>query len=370
MGIIHLTIELTFDLIALTLGIILILRAKDNYPKLWWGIIAASIGFMFTWENVGWLMIITHTPTYRFTNLLDMEKMLKWYALAGIIPLFPLASLSPGYFNHSRILIFLLPSIIIITIGLSYLCFNGSITPIYSLDELPQNISSPDIRLRICIFLCTVLTPTFFLVYLMFHNSIYRKINHNMHLFCGFLFLFLVIYILFTLNINEFIFNLFGITAIVFTVIFSMLYLRHENPFSNHTSMLPNTEKREEKEREYVEFPQPLPLFSAIETYLKERHPYTDSHYAIDDLAKALDEKEHDISMAIKSNGFTGFREYINYLRLEHFKFLSIEQNDKNIKELMFACGFTSRATFYRNFSERYGVSPTKFVENQQVRKS
>ena len=37
------------------------------------------------------------------------------------------------------------------------------------------------------------------------------------------------------------------------------------------------------------------------------------------------------------------------------------------IKELMFACGFTSRATFYRNFSEKYGVSPSKFIENQRV---
>ena len=38
-----------------------------------------------------------------------------------------------------------------------------------------------------------------------------------------------------------------------------------------------------------------------------------------------------------------------------------------NVKELMFACGFTSRATFYRNFSEKYGVSPSKFIENQRV---
>ncbi len=38
MGIIHLSIELTLDLIALIIGIILIIRAKDNYPKLYWGI--------------------------------------------------------------------------------------------------------------------------------------------------------------------------------------------------------------------------------------------------------------------------------------------------------------------------------------------
>ena len=46
---------------------------------------------------------------------------------------------------------------------------------------------------------------------------------------------------------------------------------------------------------------------------------------------------------------------------------LAAENPKSNVKELMFACGFTSRATFYRNFSEKYGVSPSKFIENQRV---
>ena len=95
--------------------------------------------------------------------------------------------------------------------------------------------------------------------------------------------------------------------------------------------------------------------------------PYTDQRYNIELLAKSLNKQEHDISAAIKSQGFTGFREYINYLRLEYFKQLAAENPKSNVKELMFACGFTSRATFYRNFSEKYGVSPSKFIENQRV---
>lgn len=53
MGILHLSVELALDLIALISGIILIIRAKDNYPQLYWGIIAVGIGFMFSWENIG-----------------------------------------------------------------------------------------------------------------------------------------------------------------------------------------------------------------------------------------------------------------------------------------------------------------------------
>jgi len=81
-----------------------------------------------------------------------------------------------------------------------------------------------------------------------------------------------------------------------------------------------------------------------------------------------LGEKKHSISEAIKSGGFTGFREYINYRRLEYFKQLAAENSNKNVKELMYLCGFTSRATFYRNFSDKYGVSPSKYIENHSIK--
>lgn len=368
MGITHLSIELTLDLIALIIGIILIIRAKDNYPKLYWGIIATGIGIMFSWENIGWLTIVTDTPEYNFTELLNIEKMLKWYALANIVALFPIASLSPGYLNHFRIFTFLLLPIITITVGISYLGFNGNITPIHSIDEIIPNIHQIDVKLRVCIFLLSVFTPLVLLIYPMMNNKTYRRINNNMYLFIGFLFVFLGIYILFTLNINEFVFNLFGIMAIVFTVLFSIQYLRYENPFSNHINMIHNAKNTESTIMLQAGKPSPtLPLFSTIEAYLQEQHPYTDQRYNIELLAKSLNKQEHDISAAIKSQGFTGFREYINYLRLEYFRQLAAENPILNVKELMFACGFTSRATFYRNFSEKYGVSPSKFIENQRV---
>ncbi|WP_125041012.1 helix-turn-helix transcriptional regulator [Bacteroides faecalis] len=364
MGITYLSIELTFDLIALAMGVILIFRAKDNYQRLYWGIIAFAIGAVMSWENIGWLMIVTDTPTYEFTDLLNIEKMLKWYSLASIVCLFPIISLSPGYFNYLRIFTFLLPPIIIITVGLCYLFFNGKITPINSLNEIIPNIGELDIKLRLTIFLLSIFIPLTFLVYPIISNKTYRKINNNMYAFIAFLFLFLGIYILFTLNINEFIFNLFGIISIIFTILFSIQYLRYENPFSDHIDMICEMSKEES----YTKLPQTLPLFTTIETYFKEEHPYTDQNYNIECLAKFLGEKKYSISEAIKSGGFTGFREYINYRRLEYFKQLATENSNKNVKELMYLCGFTSRATFYRNFSEKYGVSPSKYIENHSIK--
>ena len=169
-----------------------------------------------------------------------------------------------------------------------------------------------------------------------------------MYLFIGFLFVFLGIYILFTLNINEFVFNLFGIMAIVFTVLFSIQYLRYENPFSNHINMIHNAENTKKTIMSQVEKRfQPLPLFSTVETYLQEQHPYTDQRYNIELLAKSLNEQEYTISTAIKSQGFTGFREYINYLRLEYFRQLAAKKPKSNVKEQNYDINIINKLIIY-----------------------
>lgn len=363
MGILHLSIELVFDFIAFIMGCVLVAQAKDNYLKFYWGIIAAFIGLFFIWENIGWLMIVTDTPEYRFTSLLSIDKMLKWYALASVVSLFPMASLYPGYFNHLRLLAYLFPPVITITVGICYLSFNGYLTPLYFLDEISTYIYRQDVQLRIAIFLISILLPLVYFVYPLASKRAFRQINRNMYLFIGFMFLFLGIYITFTLNINEFIFNLFGITAVTFVLLFSTLYLFQENPFSNHILIISSTNENTLSVHDETNSA-PLPLLASIDAYLKQTGVYTDKEYTIRQLAEALNKKERAVSQAIKSGGFTGFREYINYLRLEHFKQLASTHSDKNIKELMYLCGFTSRTTFYRIFTEKFGVSPTQFIEN------
>lgn len=363
MGTLYLSVELAFDMLACIIGCVLTFQAKDNNQKRYWGMIAVCIGAVFIWENIGWLMIVTDTPNYRFTDLLNIEKMLKWYIPASIVCLFPTASLCPGYLTPFRILILQLLPLITVTTGLSYLGFNGHFTPILSLSEVFPNLGKTDVLLRCIIFLITIITPTAFALYPIAHHKAYRKINKEMYLFIGFMMLFLVIYILFTLSINEFIFNLFGITAIVFTLVFSFEYLFNENPFSTHTQMLYNEKSPEKVSTVQQNEMQVLPLFGTIEDTLKQTLAFTDQHYSIQDLATTLNQKESSVSEAIKSSGYTGFREYICSLRLEYFKQLADTCPEKNVKELMFQSGFTSRSTFYRNFMRKYGVSPLKYLE-------
>ena len=101
-----------------------------------------------------------------------------------------------------------------------------------------------------------------------------------------------------------------------------------------------------------------------LENHLLDTKEYTQYGYDLQSLSKALQVKENQLSLAIKSAGFSSFREYLNDLRLRHFRQLVEADSDKSIKELIFSSGFNSRSTFYRNFSDKYGISPTQFVDS------
>lgn len=213
----------------------------------------------------------------------------------------------------------------------------------------------PDVWFRCILFLLSIVTPLAFFLYPLLSRKGYRRVNSMMYVFMGFMFLFLCIYVLFTWDISYFVFNLFGATAIVFTLFFSWQYLLRENPFSVYDAAA-------ETARPASMAGDPLPLFREIENYFQGVCPGR-TGYTLQQLSEALHQDEQQISEAVKSAGYSSFHEYINDLRLEAFRRAALQYPEKNIKELIYLSGFRSRATFYRNFSDKYGMSPSGYLE-------
>lgn len=359
MGILYLSVELVVDLLTCLVGGVLMFKAKDNRPRFYWGCIALLIGIVFVWENVGWLLIVTEEPEYRFTDMLNIEKMLKWYPLASIVALFPLASLYPSYLSPFKTLSFLQPMILLTTIGVCYIVFNGYMTPLSSMEDVLTNMDHADVVLRCFLFVCSLVTPLFCFLYPLCRQSSRRKPNRMMFVFVGFMFLFICIYVLFTLDISYFVFNLFGAASVVFALFFSVQYLFRENPFS----VCIRSDNTEETVADQSCLAVPEPLFIRISDYFQSDPCFVRQDYSIKHLSASIQEQEPKISSAIKSAGFSSFREYLNDLRLQYFKQMAMACPEKNIKELIFLCGFSSRATFYRNFADKFGISPTQYVD-------
>jgi AraC-like DNA-binding protein len=362
MDLLELIIELLFDVVAIALGLTLVLTTKssNNQHKFYWGFVSLSIGFILAWENTSWIFTSIHSPGYEYQDILNIEKMLKWFAPASVISLFPLASLRPGYLNVKRFIVFMLPFIIILTFTVCFLTSNGIITEIKSINQIIPHIGRFDVKLRLLIFLFSVLVPLLYFIYPVLSKRNYRKISPRMILFLSFIFFMLGLYTLFTFFINTFIFNAFGIMSVVFAITFSIMYLRSENPLSVYTG---------EVIKGNLGSIVVSPLYLEMEKFMQEKHPFTDPNYSSQELAGDLSIKEQMLAHIIKGVGFTGFREYINYQRLEYFKVLASKSALVSIKELMFACGFSSKSTFYRLFSERYGITPVKYITNLSSKK-
>lgn len=354
----YLSVELTFDLIAVCLGIACIVRSGDNLPRRWWGFITVLIGLAFIYENVEWLCVVSKRPEYRFEALLEMDKMMEFYIAATVIGFFPMASLRPGFLNVSRVLPYLVPSIIVITMGTSYLAFNGHTTTLATLADVWNARHYLDVRLRLTVFLFSVTTPLLCFFYPFVckrkpREGMVERVSVAMMNYFKLAVVGLVaIYVCFTLCINYFIFNFFGAACIAFVSIFAILYLRYESPFAAPL-------RRDDQTEDTVPT-----LLKQIESQIVTSESYASADLSLSDIAEAAGIGGSDVSAAIKSAGYSGFREYIVCLRLQMFRRKAMDNPHKSVKELMYACGFTSRSAFYRAFANYYASTPTDFIHS------
>lgn len=98
-----------------------------------------------------------------------------------------------------------------------------------------------------------------------------------------------------------------------------------------------------------------------IENYL-HHGKFMDPNLSQETLSKELKISKHDVSQVFSRTFNSNFSKYINTLRINHACIL-LESEDFNedIEQLMEVCGFSSKASFYRNFTTIKGCSPLEY---------
>lgn len=93
---------------------------------------------------------------------------------------------------------------------------------------------------------------------------------------------------------------------------------------------------------------------------------YRDGDLTVAGLARAVGESEAGLSRALGAAHPGGFAALVNDLRLDAFlrAVHAPEARDRTVLELAFDAGFNSKATFYRAFRAREGVTPTVYRAN------
>lgn len=90
---------------------------------------------------------------------------------------------------------------------------------------------------------------------------------------------------------------------------------------------------------------------------------YLNSAFSLQELSELLNRRERYISQAISEIGKTSFPNLINNLRINEARRLMAEYPDLPILEIVKKTGFGSRQSFYRNFKQATGFSPSEYQQ-------
>lgn len=103
-------------------------------------------------------------------------------------------------------------------------------------------------------------------------------------------------------------------------------------------------------------------LFANLENLMCNEKLYADPNLSRKLLAEKLRTNIVYLSHAVRhfTNGMT-IGEYITNIRLKVVADLLINHKEMNINDIAYACGYSSRTTMFRQFRERYAMSPSEY---------
>ena len=123
-------------------------------------------------------------------------------------------------------------------------------------------------------------------------------------------------YIWLMLGTSGLCFNVFGYIVILPVLFLNILYLRNENPLSLPPQPVEELEMEEiEAIRENCGFRLSFfELSNQMQSLMKHSKPFTNPQYSLQEFLNDLNTNENRLNKALHYDGFSGFRDYINFL--------------------------------------------------------
>lgn len=107
-------------------------------------------------------------------------------------------------------------------------------------------------------------------------------------------------------------------------------------------------------------------LFEELETMVSKEHLFLDPDICRDMLIKRLHIKKNVFAQMIQTYAHTNFNGYINNKRLEYSIRLLKDYHNYTIEAVASDSGFNNVRTYYRQFREKYGMTPAEYRNLQK----
>lgn len=104
-------------------------------------------------------------------------------------------------------------------------------------------------------------------------------------------------------------------------------------------------------------------IFDRLLQTLEKEKIYTNPTLSLSETAEQVNSNDKYVSAAISEYANMNYSNFINFYRINEAKRLIYENGHFNLNDVMYACGFNSRTTFYNAFKKHTGMSPKQFKE-------
>ena len=135
-----------------------------------------------------------------------------------------------------------------------------------------------------------------------------------------------------------------------------------ENDMTEDATFIAET-STEQNNKNDVKFEE---LALRITSLMKENKVYLQPDLNLMDLAQMLNTNQKYVYIAFSKVLETKFSEYVNRQRIDHASHILKDNPNLKLKEVALMSGYTSSATFYRNFKQFLGCSPKEFMEKSK----
>ncbi|GAB2607844.1 tetratricopeptide repeat protein [Belliella aquatica] len=132
---------------------------------------------------------------------------------------------------------------------------------------------------------------------------------------------------------------------------------------NNRASIKKQIEEKNNTNKNTDQFEQ---LFEQINQLLIDEEAYKNADFNLNSLAQQVKSNSKYVSQAIQQETSKNFNTYINHLRVMEAQKLiqeNYQDDNLNLTDVMYACGFQSRTTFYKAFQKETGMSPKQYKD-------
>ena len=282
-----------------------------------------------------------------------------------LFALYPLEVARPNWLTFRRWILFVIPWMLVMA---GYGIFLGFYqTPLRSFNDLLLNIDRPDVLVRIALLL--FMFPVEFiwtLAYNTHRSSAGRSWLRKMMLMVSLIAVAFVGNML-TRSVEWRSFHSFIYLCYALYVMYIELFVRI--PVPAHSAEEPVCESEENAVAEPV-LPSDISgqLEQQIRMVMERQQLWREPELMLDDLVQRVGSNRTYVTGSIQEMGYTGFKDYLNRLRVDYIRRQLLEPQHEKMQSLFYDAGYRSRSSAWRNFTAIVGCSPSEFEERNRKR--